>query len=68
VTKNIGKLERGIRVGVGLGILSLAFVGPQSSRGGAACSTSGRSAGPDEPLPDLCEQRGRGRRGTSGPT
>ncbi len=28
--KNIGKVERIIRVVVGLGILSLAFVGPQS--------------------------------------
>jgi hypothetical protein len=28
--KNIGKVERIIRVLVGIGILSLAFVGPQS--------------------------------------
>ncbi|MEJ2135440.1 MAG: DUF2892 domain-containing protein [Desulfofustis sp.] len=28
--KNIGKVERGIRVAAGLIILSLAFVGPQS--------------------------------------
>lgn len=29
--KNIGRVERIIRVVVGVGILSLAFVGPQSS-------------------------------------
>ncbi len=28
--KNIGDVERGVRVVVGLGILSLAFIGPKS--------------------------------------
>lgn len=28
--KNIGNIERGVRVAAGLAILSLAFVGPQS--------------------------------------
>jgi hypothetical protein len=30
MTKNIGKVERILRVVIGLGILSLAFVGPRS--------------------------------------
>ena len=33
MTTNIGKTERVIRVVVGIGILSLAFVGPQSPWG-----------------------------------
>ena len=31
LTRNIGKLERIVRVAVGLAVLPLAFVGPQSS-------------------------------------
>ncbi len=31
--QNIGKVERVVRVSVGLGILSLAFVGPSSAWG-----------------------------------
>jgi len=33
MTKNIGRVERIIRVVLGLGILSLAFVGPRSPWG-----------------------------------
>ncbi len=33
MTKNEGSLDRTIRIAVGLGVLSLAFIGPQSPLG-----------------------------------
>ena len=30
MTKNVGKIERGIRIAAGLAILSIVFVGPKS--------------------------------------
>lgn len=33
MTKNVGSVDRGLRVLVGLGLLSLAFVGPQTPWG-----------------------------------
>lgn len=33
MTKNVGGIDRGLRIAVGLGLLSLVFVGPQTPWG-----------------------------------